>query len=178
MVTGTAGATVPITVLDEANAVVSGVTIAWTGLPAGSAGGTTNASGQASVTLPAAAGGYTLTATKSAITANQAVTVNSAIGFAVGTSALRVSEWSGGARIERVRLTNGGNPVVGAVIACLTEDASNVSTSSPSAATDANGYAAFLVNFNSGGRSLLTFTHAASGSIGYLLAISRTLADS
>jgi hypothetical protein len=100
-----------------------------------------------------------------------------AVGITVTTSALRISEWSGGSRIEKVRLMNGASPVVGAVINCSSEDPTNVSTSA-AAATDSNGYAAFLLSFNSGGRSLLTFTHAASGSIAYLMAISRTLADS
>jgi hypothetical protein len=74
---GASGSTATVTVRDEANALVSGVTLAWTGSPAGSAGGTTSGTGQASVTLPTATGSssYTLTATKGAITANQSVTV-------------------------------------------------------------------------------------------------------
>jgi Fibronectin type III domain len=87
---GASGSTATVTVRDEANALVSGVTLAWTGSPAGSAGGTTSGTGQASVTLPTATGSssYTLTATKGAITANQAVTVTSLLtALAVSVSA-------------------------------------------------------------------------------------------
>jgi hypothetical protein len=91
LTTGVAGSVATVTVRDDVNALVSGATLAWTGSPAGSSGGTTNGSGQASVTLPNAGGSYTLTATKGAIAANQSVTVTpllTALAVSVSTPAV------------------------------------------------------------------------------------------
>jgi hypothetical protein len=76
---------------------------------------------------------------------------------AVVPSAMRISEWEGGARDVRVRVTVSAGSPAGVVVAATSSDSTRVSIAA-SAVANAQGVATFPVQFLIGGRSVLTFT--------------------
>ena len=168
LTTGTAGSVSTVIVRDEANALVIGATLAWNGSPTGSAGGTTNGSGQASVTLPTSAGGYTLTATKNAVVGNQSVIVptgSSGVGSLLGSFSIdrQFGGFVGSNEIVVATLKDvNGQPASGVAVGATSTKTAIATV--VGGVTDSNGRVSIGANYVSVGLASVSLNASRSGS--------------